>query len=590
MENETCAPSDPIRKGRPRRKEKKVRTAEDLRQVKRTLGSALSRRVRASSSSCFEACTLASMKRIAVPGYGTMAVTYIGFRPVLVFDPEAVAWYSEPELDLTLKHEVLHLTLYHLVRGALIRQRYDSPTIDKEERKLHVLADGLAADYPINEMLMREYPQMRDPEGELGYWALPEHIGLPRGLTYEAYFPLVLEFLRKKRDEERKRREELEKLKQEQKQTSEQEPQDDGGEDASQQTQSLFDEDATPGDGPAQPSEEDGDDAGEGEDGGDSKGSVFAAPTGDAPGDASGEETPSAPKKLGRPKNLDQLLEAVERLLEIVDTEEAAHAEAAKDMALLGAGSQLDKMPTEAELAAATEAAVRQAEVTVSSYGKSIPGQYQKTKVKPPEERLEGTEGLFEAMRTITATSMSKGSGTSMSSINRQAAARAHFHRQQGGAHAAFAQRIPLVPGIGYGVTLCAVIVLDTSGSMTDQMLSYAIGVVRDMLEEFGITEGALLECDDRTTRVLHLEPGAALPEDVVGRGGTNFDPGLLGATEWAKEQGVDLDVIIYITDGDAYRPHVRVDVPTIWAGVGLCKPVLADVPGNINVALRRDF
>lgn len=550
---------------------------------KRTLESALSRRINASSSCAYEASIISSLDRRIVPGFGTFGVEFVGARPTLYVDPDYMAAMSDHELDVTLKHEVMHLTLHHPVRGAMLRRRFDFDSADMREKELQVRAHRLATDWAVNELLITEEPLMASENKVLGYWALPREHGFPAKLSYEEYFPLALKMLRKKREEREKKQAEAEEAAR-----AAGAPsivvmllQGDGA-GAGEETKPGGGEEPKPGAGGAGESTEDGEE--------------------------------DAPKGRPRPANLDELLEAGAALSQLVAEDEKKLAEANKileqeddaseqmlDAVLVGlvpgrprpGGEDVgeDPLPSEGELEAVTTIILAIAAKTMRGHGKSVPGIYGRTKVTPPPDTLRGSEGLLRALEDVMPSNPTAGSVPSMRSISRPAAARALHYRQKGGAFASLARRMPLFPGVARDVTLTIAIVLDTSGSMTEAMLSYGIGVVRDVIEELGISEGVLLECDDRAVRALRLAPGAELPDEVVGRGGTNFDPGLRGAIEWARENDVVLDALIYITDGDAPKPTVRLDIPTVWAIVGrYTKEVLQDVPGNTNVILKKDF
>jgi predicted metal-dependent peptidase len=568
------APPRPNRPKKERKRPKGVPGTNRRHAPVRTLANALARRIHASSACAYEASIISSLDRRMVPGLGTFAVEFVGARPTLYFDPDFMETISDHELDVTLKHEVMHLTLHHPVRGSMLRRRFNFDSADKREKALQQQAHGLAADWAVNELLIIDEPAMAHENKIIGYWALPREHMLPPKLSYEEYFPMALELLREKREQREKEQAEAAAQKI-----------------AIQMVVMFLQGAAAEGDMPSE----------QGGEPGDAGGVVIVVPG--SPNAGTGEE-PAEAKGRPRPRNLDELLEAAAAIAELVAEEERQAAEASKILgqeddtseqtldAVLSNLPSRDPLPSAGELEAITSSVLQAADRLVTSWGKSAPNVFHKTKVRLPPEPLRGSEGLIEALRAFMPSNLSAGSATSMRSISRPAAARARYYRNLGGAHATLARRTPLFPGVApLAETLTVAIPLDTSGSMTESMLSYALGVIRDVLEELGITEGVLLECDDRAVRVLRIERGMELPEEVIGRGGTDFDPGLRGAVEWARENGVVLDAIIYVTDGHANRPQVQVDVPTIWARVGKgSKAVLEGVPGNLNVILEEDL
>lgn len=567
------------KKPRERRKSKSVSHAGGKRTAARTLSSALSRRVHASSACVYEACLISSLERVAEPGLGTFAVAFVGARPVLFYDPAVLAEMSERELDVTLMHEVMHLTHHHPARGKMLDTRFGYAAADQRERRLQFRAHMVASDYAINEVLRLHVKEMGYASAPLGYWAFPSERKLPSMLTYEQYFALVLAQLREEQD----KRDEKGAANADGASKGEAgrgaggngSGSPGGGGRGAGTTLVLVGVDMGEPDADAEKRDASG--------GGDGD-----AKDGDAKDEAS---APPAALKLARPQNKEDMLEVADAILILVAKHETEEKERSDKLAQVYKDFLCAPPPALSmnDMATVVDAMLNAAKQQVQGYGKSLPGVYGKTEVVLSEAPLEGLDGLFEALRQVTATHLGGGYGLSMRTISRAAAARVRHCVAQASHGAAFALRMPLVPGVGYSASLCIAIVLDTSGSMYQSLLSYGISAVRDVIEELGIQEGVMLECDDRTTNVLRLEPGVELPAHVVGRGGTSFDPGLLGAVQWAADNGVELDAIVYITDGVAPTPVVTVDVPVIWAGVGDAVPVLPGVPGNINVVLGRD-
>lgn len=526
----------PAASKKPRKLPKTLDRAE-LKAQQKTLEQALARRVHGSHACAYEAQVILSLDRRPVPGFGTFAVGIVKGRFVLYYDPIYMQSISERELDVTLMHEVMHLTMHHHARGEAVRQRFNFKSADKREKSVQVRAHALAADYAINEILARTETDMRAPGKPIGYWAFPDEYDLPAQRTYEEYFELLLPILRTKRDEREALLRELLNH---------------GGWGGTVLELMLY--------GP-----------------------------------------PGGERQLGDgpPRNLEELLEAVDALLDLVEADVQDDSAVLSGPSIPGHRGEDDPrhagdrdplmLPTEEELAQATEQLLKDADGSLAGQGRSTPGRYQRIHIAPPPEKLTGVDGLLRAMRRAIPSHQGGGYRTSMRNVNRGMAARAQHARRRGGPLAQFASRMPLVPGYAQQTALCAAIVLDTSVSMSQRSLSYAIGVVRDVMEQLEIAEAALLTVDDRLTSVIKLERGGELPQNLVGGGGTEFDPGLRGAMAWAQEHGFSLDLIVYITDGDASDPEFTVPVPVIWALVGCAYPVLEGVAGHENVFLTKD-
>lgn len=519
---------------------------------KRTLENALARMVMSSSDCVYEATIISSLDRRSVQGRGTCGVEFVGDRPTLYYDPDFIAEISDHELKVTLKHEVMHLTLHHQVRGAMIRRRFNFEGSDLREKLLQQQAHWLASDWAVNELLLREEPAMGYQNRIIGYWALPAEHDMPVLRSYEEYFPMALKLLRDARAKREK-----------------------------EQAEARKNAACNGSDGTVV---------------------VLLGPV-QQPEEKSEEKPEEKPSTRTRPANLQELLDAAEAIAAHAAEDEAKAAEVhdllGEDnseaseqtlhavLALIPAREE--RLPSQGELVNVVHAILEAAERTLRGHGKSTPNVYGRAKVTPPREPLRGIRGLIAALETIEPTNPTAGYSASMRHVSRPAAARSLYYRKLGGQFVQLSRRMPLFPGVeSTAPSLTLGIVLDTSCSMSQRMLSGGIAIVRDVMEELGIEEGVLLECDDRAVRALRLERGVDLPTELVGRGGTNFDPGLEGAMKWARDNGVTLDGIVYITDGDAPCPRVRVDVPVVWAIVGADgQEVLPDVPGNINVMLK---
>lgn len=115
---------------------------------------------------------------------------------------------------------------------------------------------------------------------------------------------------------------------------------------------------------------------------------------------------------------------------------------------------------------------------------------------------------------------------------------------------------------VDYPRILCAI---DTSGSITSEMLSQMDANLRVMAKDHEIT---IAECDTMIYRTYKFKSGL---KEVQGRGGTDLRPPL--REEFLKKHKPD--VVIYFTDGYGDVPSKAPKVPVIWAILPYgCHPV----------------
>ncbi len=118
-------------------------------------------------------------------------------------------------------------------------------------------------------------------------------------------------------------------------------------------------------------------------------------------------------------------------------------------------------------------------------------------------------------------------------------------------------KRYGTTPGLKVRRRHRVIVVVDTSGSMTDAILAAVFGEVHHLYRRGA--EVTIVECDaevQATWAYRGIRPTAA-----AGGGGTAFDPAL----EWANGRPQRPDALIYLTDGYAPPPQVRPRMPTLW-------------------------
>jgi len=127
-------------------------------------------------------------------------------------------------------------------------------------------------------------------------------------------------------------------------------------------------------------------------------------------------------------------------------------------------------------------------------------------------------------------------------------------------------------PGIKVKRRNKLLVVLDTSGSVPKEEIQKFFGELHQIWRSGA--EVIITECDADVQSMYHYK--GKVPEDINGRGGTNFDPPIVIANQQIKPDG-----IVYFTDGFANPPIVRSRCSILWVitSTGISK---ADEKNNI--------
>ena len=113
----------------------------------------------------------------------------------------------------------------------------------------------------------------------------------------------------------------------------------------------------------------------------------------------------------------------------------------------------------------------------------------------------------------------------------------------------------------------CAVIGLDTSYSVEDQMLNLFKGGLTRIFEDVGFDKIYVIDFTDRVERVTEYDRGDEFDMSDRFGGGTHF----ASVTDWIEEEGINPSCLIYLTDGYGRAP-IQPDYPVVW-----CLPPDAD-------------
>ena len=95
-----------------------------------------------------------------------------------------------------------------------------------------------------------------------------------------------------------------------------------------------------------------------------------------------------------------------------------------------------------------------------------------------------------------------------------------------------------------YSEKLKLVVGIDTSGSISDEVLQHFGSILREVLSSYSQVEVDAVYCDAHVQRVDHHESGdPEFSNPNVGRGGTKFEP----VFDWIAEQGEDPTCLVYL-------------------------------------------
>jgi predicted metal-dependent peptidase len=102
-------------------------------------------------------------------------------------------------------------------------------------------------------------------------------------------------------------------------------------------------------------------------------------------------------------------------------------------------------------------------------------------------------------------------------------------------------------------------IVLDTSGSMTDE-IPRALGTLGEFCEAVGVDRVRLVQCDAAVTSDELLDPNELVERRIEGYGGSDLSPALL---HLAEDQHVR--AVVVVTDGEVAYPPERMPYELLW-------------------------
>lgn len=119
----------------------------------------------------------------------------------------------------------------------------------------------------------------------------------------------------------------------------------------------------------------------------------------------------------------------------------------------------------------------------------------------------------------------------------------------------------PLIPGNRNKESLKLVFAIDTSGSMSSAVLAQVAGELARINEE-SEAHITIIECDTQVNHVCDFNRKHVEQLELHGRGGTRVKP----VFDYIKEQGLNVDGIIYATDGEIFEDEFeKPPCPVLW-------------------------
>lgn len=105
------------------------------------------------------------------------------------------------------------------------------------------------------------------------------------------------------------------------------------------------------------------------------------------------------------------------------------------------------------------------------------------------------------------------------------------------------------------------VAVIDTSGSITKEVLAEFGGEISELRNQIRPSLTRVMYCDARVNHVDEFEPYDDFHVDAHGGGGTDFRPPF----RWIDERGIEPKCFVYLTDGYGDFPKEAPNFPVLW-------------------------
>ena len=488
----------------------------------------------------FNAAVMNTLQRIPVPNLKTMGVSSLKGRYVLLYDPDFVNQVSEEELRATLAHEVIHIVCEHIPRHMSLLS-----TVPSEDRHLFEMVSNLSADLDDNQILKRNYPKILSKDQELGYWVLPEQWtpALPSNLPYENYQKLLLEIMKER---QKGSGDEVVKL---------------ARDILANHCPSAW---AGKGNGNTQTSE---------------------SGNGDEPAEAGASGSGNGNEPKPSPQEIEDRLNALEptdrKLTEALVKAGMQHVGWTTE----GGGDAYEQQ----KLADHGKQIIHEAVESHKKLQGSLPGYMQElvdNLLLPPT--VEWTAFLKEVVQTTRQRRRTRG----MRRPSKKLAALRSWIKAQGDALPAAKQiRLPdpkkmcLFPGSSYDKKFTILYCVDTSGSMSTKDLQRGLSELMHLQDADKDIKIIVLYIDSGIGKEYVVESHTKIDPDMVGRGGTSFEPGFKRAKELLDTTDKAPDILIYATDGYASAPKTQLPIPVVWLITPRGKRI-CDYAGHITIEM----
>jgi len=110
-------------------------------------------------------------------------------------------------------------------------------------------------------------------------------------------------------------------------------------------------------------------------------------------------------------------------------------------------------------------------------------------------------------------------------------------------------------------------VVLDTSGSMTDE-LPRALGAIADFCDAAAVDQIRLVQCDTAVTSDRFLTPDELARHEITGYGGSDLSPALRHLAD-----DVRVEAVVVLTDGEVMYPPEPMPYSVLWVLPALAPP-----------------
>jgi predicted metal-dependent peptidase len=119
------------------------------------------------------------------------------------------------------------------------------------------------------------------------------------------------------------------------------------------------------------------------------------------------------------------------------------------------------------------------------------------------------------------------------------------------------------MPGLVSDAASWGVLLVDTSGSMSDDQIQRCIEEIQGIADSGMVDRISVVCIDTDVHNVEHFERGDRITMDAEGRGGTKYQP----AWQWLSEQDETPDFVVYLTDLEPWAGFGdEPNVPLLWA------------------------